>query len=116
MTGKERFVDGHILNGHDLLFTLDLQYAVNQQKWVAMRQDGLYLINIERAGWGLDSSRFCGCVQICGFTHSKARIIEDSQPGWNLAMTHGFPMSGMIPHSAPSTLLGYFGAHVWLFC
>src|ERR1700731_4380840 len=95
MPGEEWFIDGHILDGHNFLFALDLQYPVNQQERVAMRQDGLDLIDIHRAGL-LRGCRRLGCVQICGFTHSESRIIEDLRSRWNLARRVSPRCSGKI--------------------
>ena len=57
MAGKEWLIDRHILDGDNLLLALNLQDPVNQQKRVAMRKDGLDLVDIERAGRGLGCRR-----------------------------------------------------------
>ncbi len=55
--GKEWFVDGHILDGHDPLLALDLNHAVDQQKGKSVRQN---VENIDDVQRGLYRRRGCG--------------------------------------------------------
>jgi len=57
--------DGHILDGNDLLLALDFHYSVNQQKWIAMRKNGLDLVDVQRPA-GVSVAAGSACVQICG--------------------------------------------------
>ena len=55
--GEEGFVDGHILDGHDPLLALDLDYAVDQQEGKPVWQDVENVDNVQR---GLYRRRRCG--------------------------------------------------------
>ena len=55
--GKERLVDGHILDGHDPLLALDLNDAVDQQEGKAVGQN---MENVDDVQRGLYRRRGCG--------------------------------------------------------
>jgi glutamate carboxypeptidase len=48
VANKKWLVDGHILNRHDAFSALEFQYSVDQQEWVAVRQNPHNLVDIER--------------------------------------------------------------------
>src|SRR5262249_60300954 len=91
MAAKEGLVDAHVLERDDLLLALNLQHPVDQQKRISVRENGLDLIDVQRAG---PRAALCcfSRTRICGaFVHSlkraffrsfsEARIIEDLPPG-----------------------------------
>jgi hypothetical protein len=48
MTGKKRLIEGHVLQGHEIIVALKVQYSVDQQKRVTVRQMTEHLMDIHR--------------------------------------------------------------------
>ncbi len=49
MPGKERLVNGDILDGHDSLLALEVNHTVDQQEWEPVRQDAKNIVDVQRS-------------------------------------------------------------------
>ncbi len=65
VSGKERFVDGYILDGHNPLLALDLNHTVDQQKGKTVGQDAEDVDDVQRC---LVRRRGRGC-RVSGVGH-----------------------------------------------
>ena len=57
MSGKKRLVDCNVFDCHNAFFALQIDDAINQQKWKPMRQDAANLVDVQRGFhqlWSLD--------------------------------------------------------------
>ena len=69
MPGKKWLIDANALERHDTLLTLEVDYSIDQQERISMRENSLDLVDVEGR---LCPDRSLGC-RWCAVAHSVSQ-------------------------------------------